>query len=183
MISYIKFKSNGIRILEVNWNLINKLQQKDISKVNLFHIYSIFYHISGKLMQSIAYLRPKHPISFNLRNPYEVEANLLRLPRPKLLISGPSLSGRELCWPTVSYVSQLTPWHIKKLSAEKGEGVNRRRQSRQQLKKLIKSANSRGGKMIYVRANNSGIKVTNTLIIINHNKAPHTCSVRVQRGV
>lgn len=34
--------------------------------------------------------------------------------------------------------------------------------------------------MIYVRANNSGIKVTNTLIIINHNKAPHTCSVRVQ---
>lgn len=36
--------------------------------------------------------------------------------------------------------------------------------------------------MIYVRANNSGIKVTNTLIIINHNMAPHTHVVCVQRG-
>lgn len=49
----------------------------------------------------------QHPISFNLCNPYEMEVNLLRPPRPKLLISThlrgvwawALLTNCELCQP------------------------------------------------------------------------------------
>lgn len=75
----------------------------------------------------------------------------------------------------MSYVSQLTPRHIKELSSREGIGMGLG-QSEAPIATAIEEINQikrtlRGGKMIYVRANNSDIKVANTLIIINHNKA------------